>query len=313
MKNSTFQQRVSGALRGPLRSLELATLQVNLGYRCNLTCKHCHVACAPSRTESMDRDTADAVLRALESGPADTIDLTGGSPELNPHFRRIVREAHALSKKVIVRTNLAIVHEEGMADLPCFYRDHNVEVVASLPYYVGDDVDRVRGSGTFVKCIAVLRQFYELGYGHSDGGTLNLVYNPRGAFLSPDQTCLEAEYRRELGSRFGVSFTRLFTFNNMPIGRFRDFLRRTGNLEAYQSRLVAAFNPDTLDGVMCRHLLSVGWDGGLYDCDFNQALGLSMCSGLPKHIRDFDGAALEHRDIETDEHCFGCTAGAGSS
>lgn len=313
MKDDAFTKKVRIARPEPLRALEVGTLQVNLGCRCNLSCKHCHVGGGPSRTESMDEATANMVLRALTDRMVGALDLTGGAPELNAHFRRLVREARTLGKKVIARTNLAVFSENGMADLPQFFRDHEVELVASLPYYLEDGVDRVRGSGTFRKCIDALHDLNGLGYGPPGPRTLNLVYNPRGAFLPPDQSALEQEYRKELGNRFGISFTRLYTFTNLPIGRFREFLARTGNLEQYLDRLACAFNPATLDGVMCRHLVSVGWDGRLYDCDFNQALGMTVNSGAPAHIRDFDGPSLARRVIETGDHCFGCTAGAGSS
>jgi radical SAM/Cys-rich protein len=298
---------------GILRALELGTLQVNLGYRCNLACKHCHVSGGPTRTEMMDRETADAVLRALADDRVSTLDLTGGAPEMHPLFREIVRTARELGKRVRVRTNLAVIREEGMTDLPLFFRDHGVELVASLPFYLEDGVDRVRGAGTFGKCLHALRELNALGFGQSEERVLNLVFNPRGAFLSPEQAALEAEYRRELGSRYGISFTRLYTFTNMPIGRFREFLARTGNLEKYLEKLARAFNPATLDNIMCRHLVSVGWDGRIYDCDFNQILGLAVNSGAPSHVRDFDSAALARRAIETSDHCFGCTAGSGSS
>jgi radical SAM/Cys-rich protein len=313
MTNTAFHRKVAAVRPEPLRAMELSTLQVNLGYRCNLACRHCHVSGGPSRMEVMDRETADAVLRALASSKIGTLDITGGAPELNPSFRYLVLGARKLGRIMIARTNLAVFFEAGMEDLPEFYRDNDVALVASLPYYLEDDVDRVRGSGTFRKSIDALRKLNGLGYGAPDGKVLNLVYNPRGAFLAPDQSALEAEYRKELSARFGISFTRLYTFTNMPIGRFRAFLAGTGHLEKYMDKLACAFNPATLDGIMCRHLVSVGWDGRLYDCDFNQVLGLTVNSGAPAHIRDFDPDPLSGRIIETGDHCFGCTAGAGSS
>ena len=312
MKGTRFSAKVHAAQSGPLAAMEIATLQVNVGYRCNLSCRHCHVEAGPQRTEVMEKDTADAVLAALANSGIGTIDITGGAPELNPHFRHLVAEARRLGKRVIVRTNLAVFADEGMADLPEFYGDHDVELVASIPNYKEDKVDRVRGGGTFRKCIAALQRLNGLGYG-SGGRRLNLVYNPPGAFLAPDQTVLELEYKRELRDRFQISFDRLFTFTNMPIGRFREFLVRTGNLDTYLDTLARAFNPATLGNIMCRHLISVGWDGRLFDCDFNQVIGLPVSSGAPDHIRGFDHAALARRVIETGDHCFGCTAGAGSS
>jgi radical SAM/Cys-rich protein len=313
MKNSTFHTKVLSVQKKTLSAICISTLQVNLGYRCNLACKHCHIEAGPARTEIMDRETVDAVLHALARSGIATLDITGGAPELNPHFRYLVAEARKLGRHVIVRTNLAVFFEEGMADLPEFLRDHDVELVASLPYYREHNVDRVRGDGTFTKCIAALRKMNGLGYGNSGNRVLNLVYNPPGAFLSPDQTVLEMEYRKELNAQFGVSFTRLYTFTNMPIGRFRAFLTRTQNHDTYMDRLACAFNPVTLENVMCRHLVSVGWDGKLYDCDFNQVLGIAVDSGASAHIRDFDHSALAQRTIAVDDHCFGCTAGQGST
>lgn len=314
MKDTTFFRKVLSIRPEPLKALEVTTLQVNVGYQCNLACKHCHVAAGPARTEIMDKDTMDAVLRALSGSPLSILDITGGAPELNPSFRYLVKEARSLGRRVIVRTNLSIFCEEGMANLPEFYYDYDVELVASLPCYLEDNVDRVRGIGTFKKCIAALRKLNSLGYGNGTGGkNLSLVYNPQGAFLPPAQDTLEEEYKKELKSRFNISFNRLYTFTNMPIGRFKDFLDRTGSLEKYMDKLTCAFNPKTLDTIMCRHLISVGWDGALFDCDFNQILGLPVDSGAPAHIRDFDYARLATRLIDVRDHCFGCTAGQGST
>ncbi len=262
----------------------------------------------------MTNDTAAKVLRVLRDNPVETLDLTGGAPELNPSFRMLVTGARKAGKHVISRTNLTIFFERGMEDLPAFYRDMDVELIASLPYYLEDGVDRVRGSGTFKKSIAALQTLNDLGYGKdSSGPSLSLVYNPQGMFLAPAQCSLEAEYKRELKDRFNVSFTRLYTFTNMPIGRFRDFLVRTGNLDKYLEKLSSAFNPSTIEGIMCRHLINVGWDGGLFDCDFNQVLIHKTAFNVPRHIDDFDYAALAGRTIDVDDHCFGCTAGQGSS
>lgn len=314
MKDTTFSRKVLSIRPEPLKALELTTLQVNVGYQCNLACKHCHVAAGPARTEIMDKDTIDAVLRALSGSPLSILDITGGAPELNPSFRYLVKEARSLGRRVIVRTNLSIFCEEGMANLPEFCHDYDVELVASLPCYLEDNVDRVRGIGTFKKCIAALRKLNSLGYGNVTGGkNLSLVYNPQGAFLPPAQDTLEEEYKKELKSRFNISFNRLYTFTNMPIGRFKDFLDRTGSLEKYMDKLTCAFNPKTLDTIMCRHLISVGWDGALFDCDFNQVLGLPVDSCAPAHIRDFDYARLATRLIDVRDHCFGCTAGQGST
>ncbi len=262
----------------------------------------------------MDQGMADEVLLALSRSPISTLDITGGAPELNPHFRYLVKETRKLGRKVIVRTNLSVFHEEGMGDLPRFYREHDVNIIASLPCYLEDNVDRVRGSGTFKKCIAALQKLNSLGYGNGTGErSLNLVYNPQGALLSPAQKTLEEEYKRELKNRFNISFNRLFAVTNMPIGRFKDFLARTGNLEKYRDKLACAFNPQTLNDIMCRHLISVRWDGSLFDCDFNQVLGLTVNSHVPTHIREFDYARHSTRLIAVDDHCFGCTAGQGST
>jgi radical SAM/Cys-rich protein len=314
MNITKFEQKILSVKPEPLQALGIRILQVNLGYRCNLACKHCHVSGGPARTEVMDEKTAAMVLRVFAESLIETLDLTGGAPELSPNFRRIVADARKMGRHVVVRTNLAVFFEDGMEGLPEFYRDHGVELIASLPYYLEDNVDRVRGSGSFKKIIAALRQLNDLGFGNGDSERpLNLVYNPQGAFLAPDQTMLEAEYKRELRVRFGISFTRLYTFSNMPIGRFKDFLQRTGNLVKYLDKLSCAFNPRTLDGVMCRSLVNVGWDGALYDCDFNQVLGLPVSPETSRHIRDFDFDALSKRKITVGDHCYGCTAGQGSS
>ena len=314
MTGSKFSDKITAVKAVPLKALDINILQVNLGYRCNMACKHCHVSAGPSRTEVMDRKTAEKVLRVLLDNPFETLDLTGGAPELNPSFRMLVAGARNAGKHVIARTNLTIIFEEGMADLPEFYRDSDVELIASLPYYLEDGVDRVRGIGAFGKSITALQTLNALGYGkESSGPSLSLVYNPQGMFLAPAQCTLEAEYKRELKDRFGVSFTRLYTFANMPIGRFREFLIKTGNLDKYLEKLSTAFNPATLDGIMCRHLVNVGWDGTLFDCDFNQVLGHKTVSDVPRHINNFDFAALAGRAIAVDDHCFGCTAGQGSS
>jgi len=314
MLATAFKERVLSASEGPLRADGVSVLQVNLGYRCNLSCKHCHVSGGPTRTESMDATTAGNVLRVLIDNPIDTLDLTGGAPELNPHFRKLVAGARRAGRTVIVRTNLSVFFEPGLEDTSGFFHDHGVEVVASLPYYLEDGVDRVRGSGTFAKCITALQQLNGLGYGKDNPDLrLNLVYNPAGAFLAPAQAELEETYRRELNARFGISFSTLFTFTNMPVGRFRDYLVRSGGFDQYLGKLSCAFNPQTLSGVMCRRIISVGWDGTLYDCDFNQMLGLTVTPCCSRTIESFDFEALSRRDIAVDNHCYGCTAGQGSS
>ena len=312
MHESAFHKKVLSVYSKPLQAMEVSTLQVNVGYRCNLTCKHCHVEGSPARTEMMDKETIDSVLAVLAEQPIRVIDITGGAPELNPHFRYLVTEARRLKKHIIARTNLVIFYEQGLEDFPEFYHNNCVELVASLPYYLEDNVDRIRGSGAFKKSIAALQKLNSLGYGRQENLTLNLVYNPQGAFLSPDQTILESEYKKELQDRFGIFFNRLYTFTNMPIGRFQHFLARTGNLDKYMDKLICSFNPATLGGIMCRHLISVGWDGKLYDCDFNQVLDMTI-STVGNDIRNFNLTEISQRTINVGDQCFGCTAGHGST
>jgi radical SAM/Cys-rich protein len=310
----TFREKICETAASPLKALDLKVLQVNMGYRCNLSCKHCHVSGGPGRKEIMSGKSIERVLDILTDHPFETLDITGGAPELNPSLRTLAGEARRAGKRVIVRTNLTVFFEPEMETYPEWYRDQCVELIASLPYYLEDIVDRIRGNGTYGKSIKALQQLNKLGFGaDSSGLSLSLVYNPPGMFLAPSQCSLESEYRRELKDRFGIIFTSLYTFSNMPIGRFREYLVRSGNLEKYLEKLAAAFNPATLDGVMCRHTLSVGWNGALFDCDFNQVLGLTTESGAPQHIDHFDFDAMVHRPIKVDDHCYGCTAGQGSS
>jgi radical SAM/Cys-rich protein len=310
-----FKDRILTIQPEPLVSDRIEILQVNVGYKCNMSCKHCHIKAGPQRFEEMTRDTVDVVLRVLrENDGIRALDITGGAPELNPHFKYLIEEARNIGRHVIVRTNLTVFFEKGMEDLPEFYGENAVEVVASLPHYVESDADRVRGSGAFQKSIKALERLNRLGYGAgSDSCKLNLVYNPPGAFLAPSQKTLEEDYRRELRGKFGISFDNLFVFVNMPIGRFREYLVRSRNLEKYREKLVSAFNPETLPGLMCRYLISVRWDGMLYDCDFNQILGLNLDRACPQHIMDFDYSELSRREIAVYDHCYGCTAGQGST
>ncbi|HYA88970.1 MAG TPA: arsenosugar biosynthesis radical SAM (seleno)protein ArsS [Nitrospirota bacterium] len=310
----TFKEKIGETSLQSLEALDLKILQVNIGYRCNLACKHCHVSGSPGRREVMDVMTAGQVIRVLTENPFETLDITGGAPELNPSLRTMIREARNAEKCVTVRTNLTVFFEERLESYPEWYREQSVDLIASLPFYLEEGVDRVRGTGTYKKSIEALKILNGLGYGtDSTGPSLSLVYNPQGMYLAPTQCTLEAEYRRELQERFGIAFTRLYTLSNMPIGRFREYLVRTGNFDKYMDKLAAAFNPATLSGIMCRHIVSVGWDGTLYDCDFNQALGHATMAGALKKIDDFDYAALVNRSISVDDHCYGCTAGQGSS
>lgn len=298
----------------PLKATGVKILQINVGKLCNQTCKHCHVDAGPDRTESMTRATADLCLMALETTNISTIDITGGAPELNPHFRRIVSKASQLGRHVVERCNLSVLLLPSQRGLAKFLADHHVEIIASLPYFLAEQTDSQRGEGVFDKSIEALRLLNSLGYGEKGSGLqLNLVYNPTGAFLPPSQIAIETDFRRELKRRYDVIFNSLYVITNMPISRFLEFLLKSGNYDFYMEKLVQAYNPRAAVSVMCRDMLSVGWDGILYDCDFNQMLELPLGFGAPSHIRDFVEGHLDHRRIVTGQHCFGCTAGAGSS
>lgn len=304
-------QAFAARLGGPLATFRPDCLQVNLGKLCNQACRHCHVDAGPKRTEIMERQTIDQVLRAIELLRVPTVDLTGGAPELNPDFRYLVTRSRALGvKRVIDRCNLTILFEKGQEDLAEFLAANEVEVTASLPFYVEENVDRQRGSGVFHKSIEGLRLLNRHGYGRTI--PLNLVYNPQGAYLPPDQGELTELYRRTLGAEFGIVFNDLYTITNMPISRFADYLKRSGNYESYMAKLVSRYNPATLGALMCRSLISVGWDGQLYDCDFNQMLDLPLM-GSTRHIAQIEELVLEGRAIAVANHCYGCTAGSGSS
>jgi radical SAM/Cys-rich protein len=310
----TFADALTAAGHTPLRAASIAVLQINVGKRCNQACRHCHVDAGPDRKEVMPPDVVDACLRFLERTDIPTLDITGGAPELHPQFRDIVRRARAAGRRVMDRCNLTITRLPNYADLPEFLAEHRVEVVASLPSFAGRQTDAQRGEGVFEDSIAALHRFNELGYGMDDSGlVLNLVTNPVGAFLPGRQEALEADWKRELRRRFGISFNHLYTITNMPISRYLQFLEESGNLQAYMEKLVAAFNPAAVDGLMCRYTLSVGWDGRLYDCDFNQMIDLGTESDVPATIFDADLESLANRRIVIGPHCFGCTAGAGSS
>lgn len=310
---TTFDEKLA-AHGMELLASAVETLQVNLGKLCNQACKHCHVDAGPTRTEIMSRETAGHVIEAVRRFRVPTLDITGGAPELCPSFRFLVAEARALGARVLVRHNLTVLFEPGQEDLPEFFREHEVEVISSLPYFQEHETDAQRGQGTFEKSIEALRRLNRIGYGIKESPLrLNLVYNPVGAFLPPAQSSIEADFKRELTMRYGVSFHSLYTITNMPIRRFLDYLRRSGNEERYMHKLLEAFNPATVDGLMCRTMVSVDWTGRLFDCDFNQMLEIGVDSGLPETIADFDPAKFAGRRIVTGTHCFGCTAGAGSS
>ena len=291
----------------------LSTIQVNIGLKCNLICYHCHVNSSPRRKEAMDWETMEAILKLRRETGCDTVDITGGAPEMNPEFRRFVTALREDGVKVMVRTNLTILLEPGYEDLPEFFRDHQIHLVASLPCYLEENVDKQRGEGVYQESIEVIRRLNALGYGKRPELVLNLVYNPGGPVLPPDQSGLEQEYRDALGERFGIAFTELHTITNVPIGRFRGDLRKQNRLDSYMNTLRDAFNPDTVDGLMCRHLISVAWDGTLYDCDFNLALRAPTAYGASRNVRDANARTLVNRRVVTGDHCYACTAGAGSS
>ncbi len=306
----TFEERLGGA---QLRSNSVDILQVNVGKLCNQACKHCHVDASPKRSEIMSRETVDEVLRVLREFRIPKLDITGGAPELNPSFRYFVEEARKVNTRILVRHNLTVMFEEGQSDLPEFFAENELEVICSLPYFLQQETDAQRGTGVFDRSIEGLRRLNGVGYGISDNLVLNLVYNPVGAYLPPPQSSIEADFKRELKARYDISFNDLFTITNMPIARFLDWLRRSGNETSYMAKLVNAFNPATVRGLMCRNLISVDWTGRLYDCDFNQMLDMGIEAALPQTIFDFDIDKLADRPITTADHCFGCTAGSGSS
>lgn len=299
----------------PLRPTNLDIFQVNVGKMCNQTCKHCHVDAGPDRKEIMTRETMQQCLDALAASDIQTVDLTGGAPEMNPDFRWFVEGIKALGRHVIVRCNLTIiVANKKYHDLPEFFKKHQIEVVSSLPYYNKRRTDRQRGDGVFDQSLRALEMLNAVGYGKEGTGlTLNLVYNPTGALLPGDQAGLEADFKKALKRDWNIDFNNLFAITNLPISRFLDYLIASGNYEQYMNELVNAFNPEAARNVMCRNTLSVGWDGFLYDCDFNQMLDLKVAVPGKAHISEFNAAALTDRDIIVNQHCYGCTAGAGSS
>ncbi len=316
LANGDFDAAVAAAGHGPLRPALLEVFQINVGKVCNMTCRHCHVDAGPDRSETMSRATAEACLAALDRTTAHTVDLTGGAPEMSPYFRELVAGARTRGKHVMDRCNLTILLQPGYDDLPAFLAEHQVEVVCSLPHHRKRNTDAQRGDGTYERSIAALRALNAVGYGQGDPGRrLTLVSNPAGAYLPGSQAALEREWKGDLAAAHGVFFDRLITLANMPIARFLEWLETSGNLAAYMNTLVEGFNPATVAGLMCRNTLSVGWDGKLYDCDFNQMLDLPLrdATGSPMTVFDFDPAALAGRRVATGRHCFGCTAGAGSS
>lgn len=312
----SFRQRVKDQLSGDLTPSAIEILQINIGKLCNQTCAHCHVDAGPDkRVENMDRDTLEKCLDIIRATSSiTTVDITGGAPEMNQHFRWFVAEVAALGKKVIDRCNLTIIQaNKKYHDLPHFFKKHRVNIVSSLPYFSKSRTDNQRGDGVFEDSIKSLQQLNQVGYGKKDSGLqLDLVYNPSGAFLPASQESLQAEFKRQLKRKYDIEFNNLFAITNMPISRYMDYLIETGNYDEYMTKLVEAYNPATINGLMCRSTLSISWDGYIYDCDFNQMLDLKVNSSCV-HINEFDANTLQQRNIVLNQHCYGCTAGAGSS
>lgn len=311
----TFESKMKGIGLLPLKPTQLEVFQVNVGKMCNQVCQHCHVDAGPDRKEIMTKETMQLCLDAIRGTSIKTVDLTGGAPEMNPHFRWFVEELFAMGMHIIVRCNLTIiVANKKYHDLPAFFKKHKVEVASSLPYFSAKRTDAQRGEGVFERSIRALNMLNEVGYGIKDSGLiLNLVYNPSGAFLPEGQDVLEPQFKKKLRDKYEIEFNELFAITNLPVSRFLDYLINTKKYEDYMNELVNAFNPQAASQVMCRNTISVGWDGFLYDCDFNQMLNLKLKDGAPDHLRDFDMGKLNQREITLNQHCYGCTAGAGSS
>lgn len=310
-----FRDKIDSSGQFPLRPGKLEILQINVGYMCNQVCEHCHVDAGPDRKEIMTRDTMALCLDVIRQTGAHTLDLTGGAPEMNPDFRWFVEEAaKAGIQDFIVRSNLTIIRaNKKYHDLPEFFKKHNIHVVSSMPHYTRGKTDKQRGDGVFDKSIRALQDLNAVGYGMPDSGLrLDLVYNPSGAFLPGDQAAMERDFKKALKEDFDIKFHNLFAITNLPISRFLDYLIASENYEDYMYALVEAYNPAAVSQVMCTNTISVSWDGWLYDCDFNQMLGLKVASKV-KHIRDYNEDLLNDRDIIISQHCYGCTAGAGSS
>lgn len=312
-KTPSFDTMLQRHNLGTLTRAPLAELQINVGRLCNQACSHCHVDAGPKRTEIMARATMEKILAWAKRGHINQVDITGGAPELNPHFRWLVDSFLALSARVTARCNLTVLLEPGQEDLAEWYAARRIRIVASLPCYSRENVDAQRGVGVFDKSITALRRLNATGYGHDPELPLELVYNPGGAFLPPSQETLEADYKKQLDGDCDVQFTRLLTLANLPINRFAHFLDRTGQRAQYMELLEHNFNPLTVPGLMCRHLISVDWLGQVYDCDFNQMLDLPLAGRAPRRLWDIESAALADTEIAIGAHCFGCTAGNGSS
>lgn len=310
---NAFETHIQERCGLDIRAQAVRTLQVNIGFKCNQSCSNCHLECGPHRQEMMNWNTMNQVIAAADRIRPEVIDITGGSPELHPHLERFILTLRRKGLNVQIRTNLTVLLEPGIEGMPAFYKKNRVRLVASMPCYLEENVDRQRGEGVYKKCIRMLRALNDIGYGKEEDLPLYLVYNPAGPVLPPDQKPLEEDYKRELKNRYGIVFTGLYTITNMPIGRFWDGLKEENKAEEYMEVLRLGFNCLTIEELMCRHQISIGWDGTLYDCDFNLALGLPVEEGLPRHLRDFDFGRLTNRKVVTGKHCFGCTAGFGSS
>jgi radical SAM/Cys-rich protein len=308
-----FDRKIREILPEGLMSEEIRILQINLGRYCNLSCKHCHLECSPSRSEYMTKSVMEEIISLLGENPFELVDITGGSPELHPHFRFLVNELSASGHRVQVRTNLTNLVEPFLSDLIPLFTAQRVSLVGSLPCYLEENVDAQRGNGVYERSIAAIRILNQAGYGCRQDLSLNLAYNPCGPFLSPSQKELENVYREELGNRFDIRFNRLIILTNMPVGRYRQQLLQDNEMNTYMQLLKDAFNPSTLPHLMCRHQLCINWDGTLYDCDFNLALGAAVNHGSPSHFRAINLHHLARRSIVTGSHCYGCTAGSGSS
>ena len=311
----TFESKIKGMGMAGLKPTGIDIFQVNVGKMCNQVCKHCHVDAGPDRKEIMTRETMQQILDAMDGVPVKTVDLTGGAPEMNPDFRWFVEGLSKQGVQIIVRCNLTIIlANPKYHDLPEFFKKHNINVVSSLPSFTARRTDAQRGDGVFNKSIEALKMLNKVGYGKEGSGLkLDLVYNPSGAYLPDDQSVLEQEFKSRLKDGFDIEFNDLFSITNLPVSRFLDYLLNSGNYEEYMNELVNAFNPVAAEGVMCRNMVSIGWDGALYDCDFNQMLDLKLNHGAPNHIKDFDWQKVLNREIIINQHCYGCTAGAGSS
>ena len=314
IKIDSFAEKLDGLGMFPLRPTGIDIFQVNVGKMCNQTCKHCHVDAGPHRTEIMTRETMKDALKALRISGAKTVDITGGAPEMNPDFYWFVEQIRTLGVHVMVRSNLTILRTRKHEHAVRFFAEHGIEVVSSLPYYKESLTDVQRGDGVFKKSIEAIQALNSVGYGQPDSELiLNLVYNPVGAYLPPEQSALETEYKRELESQFGIHFNSLFCITNMPISRYLEFLIESDNYEEYMELLIDSFNPSAAMGVMCRNTVSIGWDGQIYDCDFNQMLELPVAVPSSQHVKDWNTNLLARREIVLANHCFGCTAGSGSS